>query len=99
MAASVLLVVALAEVRVAQVARASIRYLAGQYWFWKAFQVAKSLSWATGYLMPDSRTARSTLSALALEGELRRVDADDGQAVVAVPRVPGLQVGLRCGCS
>ena len=28
--------------------RASIRYLAGQYWLRKAFQVAKSLSWATG---------------------------------------------------
>ena len=37
-------------------------YFAGQYLFSNARQVLKSLSWATGYLMPNSPTASTTLS-------------------------------------
>ena len=39
--------------------------------------------------------ARADVGGLALEGELRRVDADDRQALGAVALVPGLEVGQR----
>ena len=42
---------------------ASIRYSAGQYWLLQAFQVASSLSCATGYAIPFCLIARSTLDA------------------------------------
>ena len=74
-----LVVVALAEVRVADLAARVDQVLAGQYWLLHAFQVAMSLSWATGYVMPFCLIASRDVAGVLLEGELGRVHADDRQ--------------------
>jgi len=60
-----------------------------------AVQVAYSLSWATGYVIPKRVIAAATLAVSWLEGELGRVHADHDEAFRTVLLIPALDVRQR----
>src|SRR5207253_1303698 len=88
-------VVALAEVRAAHVALAVDEVLRRPELVVPRLPGLQVVVLDDGIAQPGGPDRALDVARVLLEGELRRVDADDRQPGAAIARVPRLEVGLR----